>query len=124
MVGLADRFAGDWDEMDSEWESLLDLPDSDRCGLTSTDRTESGDVRNFFCDSAPIAEDASGTALRKDLADAVQQALPAGFERNDDLARQNPATFFSKDGYPHIRVSFNVTPGDATRRVTLLVGPN
>lgn len=124
MVGLADRFAGDWNEMDSEWASLLDLPDSDRCGLTSTDRTENGDVRNFFCDSAPIAEDARGTALRKDLADAVQQALPAGFNRNDDLARQNPATFFSKDGFPHIRVSFNVTPGDATRRVTLLVGPN
>lgn len=123
MVGLADRFAGDWNEMAKEWESLLDLPDSDRCGLTSTDRTEDGDIRNFFCDSPPIDEDASGTALRKTLADAVQQALP-GFDRNDDLARQNPATFFSKDGFPHIRVSFNVTPGDATRRVTLLVGPN
>lgn len=123
MVGLADRFAGDWNEMAKEWESLLALPDSDRCGLTSSDRTEGGDVRNFFCDSAPIDEDASGTALRKDLADAVQQALP-GFNRSDDLARQNPATSFSKDGFPHIRVSFNVTPGDATRRVTLLVGPN
>jgi hypothetical protein len=124
MVGLADRFAGDWDETVNEWESLLDLPDSDRCGLTSTDRTEDGDVRNFFCDSEPIAEDATGSALRKDLADAVQKALPAGFERRDDSGRQNPATFFSRDGYPRIRVSFNVTPGDATRRVTLLVGPS
>ena len=64
-----------------------------------------------------------GTALAKELADAVQHALPAVFERKDDLARENPATFFSQDGYPHIRVSFNVTPGDAPRRVTLLVGP-
>jgi hypothetical protein len=124
MVGLADRFAGDWDDQAMEWESLLDLPDSDRCGLTSTDRTEGGDVRNFFCDSAEIAEDTHGRELRTALAEAVQKALPAGFERNDDLGRQNPATFFSKEGYPHIRVSFNVTPGDATRRVTLLVGPN
>jgi hypothetical protein len=124
MVGLADRFAGDWDDAAKEWESLLDLPDSDRCGLTSTDRTEDGDVRNFFCDSEEIAEDTHGRELRTDLAEAVQKALPAGFDRKDDLGRQNPATFFSKDGFPHIRVSFNVTPGDATRRVTLLVGPN
>jgi hypothetical protein len=124
MVGLADRFAGDWDEMTKEWESLLDLPDSDRCGLTSTDRTEDGEVRNFFCDSAEIDEDANGTALRTDLANAVQRALPSGFDRRDDTGRQNPATFFSKDGFPHVRVSFNTTPGDATRRVTLLVGPN
>jgi len=124
MVGLADRFAGDWDETTLEWESLLDLPDSDRCGLTSTDRTEGGDVRNFFCDSEEIADDAIGKERRQTLADAVQNALPPGFERRDDLTRQNPATFFSKEGYPHIRVSFNVTPGDATRRVTLLIGPN
>ena len=123
MVGLADRFAGDWDDRTREWESLLDLPDTDRCGLTSTDRTEDGDIRDFFCDSAPVDQDAAGTALRQDLADAVQKALPAGFERRDDPARQNPATFFSKDGFPHIRVSYNRTPGDATRRVTLLVGP-
>jgi hypothetical protein len=123
MVGLADRFAGDWDDTVHEWESLVDLPDADRCGLTSTDRTEDGDVRNFFCDSPLIAEDAEGQALAKQLADNVQKALPAGFERRDDFTRPNPASYFSKDGFPHIRVSFNVTPGDATRRVTLLVGP-
>jgi TPR repeat protein len=123
MVGLADRFAGDWNETTREWNSLVDFPDSDRCGLTSTDRTEDGDVRNFFCDSPLIAEDAQGTALEKQLADAVQTALPPTFERRDDLTRPNPATFFSQEGYPHVRVSFNVTPGDATRRVTLLVGP-
>jgi hypothetical protein len=123
MTGLADRFTGAWNDMTREWESLVALPDSDRCGLTSSDRTERGDVRNFFCDSELIADDARGRAMEKALADAVQHALPAGFDRKDDLARQNPATFFSSDGYPHIRVSFNVTPGDAPRRVTLLVGP-
>ena len=123
MIGLADRFTGDWNDMTHEWESVLDLPDSDRCGLTSTDRTERGDVRNFFCDSELIADDARGKALELELANQVQRALPAGFDRRDDFERENPATFFSKDGYPHIRVSFNVTPGDAPRRVTLLVGP-
>jgi hypothetical protein len=123
MVGLGDRFIGDWDAMTREWESLVDLPDTDRCGLTSSDRTEGGDVRNFFCDSPLVAGDAHGRALEKELADAVQTALPAGFERKDDFGRQNPATFFTQDGYPNIRVSFNVTAGDATRRVTLLVGP-
>jgi len=123
MIGLADRFTGDWNDMTKEWESLLELPDSDRCGLTSSDKTERGDVGNFFCDSELIADDARGKARAKELADAVQHALPSVFERKDDLTRQNPATFFSQDGYPHIRVSFNVTPGDAPRRVTLLVGP-
>lgn len=123
MVGLVDRYTGEWNEMTREWDSLLDLPDSDRCGLTSSDKTERGDVRNFFCDSELIADDDRGRGLEKELADAVQHALPAAFERKDDLARENPATFFSQDGYPHIRVSFNVTPGDAPRRVTLLVGP-
>jgi len=123
MIGLADRFTGEWDDMTHEWESLIDLPDSDRCGLTSSDRTEMGDVRNFFCDSERIADATRGKALAKELADAVQRALPAAYERKDDFARENPATFFSRDGYPHIRVSFNVTPGDAPQRVTLLVGP-
>jgi hypothetical protein len=82
-----------------------------------------GDVRNFFCDSELIADDVRGKALAKELADAVQHALPTAFERKDDFGRENPATFFSRDGYPHIRVSFNVTPGDAPQRVTLLVGP-
>jgi len=123
MIGLVDRFTGTWNEMTQEWDSLIELPDSDRCGLTSSDRTEQGDVRNFFCDSELIADDVRGKTLEKELADAVQHALPEVFERKDDLARQNPATFFERDGYPHIRVSFNVTPGDAPRRVTLLVGP-
>jgi len=123
MIGLSDRFTGDWNETTREWDSLIELPDSDRCGLTSSDRTAQGDVRNFFCDSELIPDDARGKAMEKELADAVALALPAVFERMDDLARQNPATFFSREGYPHIRVSFNVTPGDAPRRVTLLVGP-
>jgi hypothetical protein len=62
--------------------------------------------------------------MAKALADAVQAALPAGYQRRErsDL-RPGPATFFAKDDYPHIRVTFNVTPGSAHHRVTLLVGP-
>jgi hypothetical protein len=40
-----------------------------------------------------------------------------------DVARPGPSTFFAREGYPHLRVSFNITPGSAQRRVTLLVGP-
>ena len=123
MVGLADRFAGGWNDMTHEWESTVELPESDRCGFTSSDRTDRGDLRNYFCDSELITDDRQGRALEKQLADAVQEALPPGFERRDDFTRENPASFFSKDGYPHIRVSFNVTPGDAPQRVTILIGP-
>lgn len=122
-IGLADRFAGEWNDDTHEWDAVLELPDSDRCGFTSSDKTDSGDVSNYFCDSDLITDDARGRALQKAIADSVQRALPDGFERKDDLARQNPATFFSKEGFPHIRVSFNVTPGDAPQRVTLLIGP-
>lgn len=124
MIGLAERFTGEWDDATHEWEATIELPDSDRCGFTSSDRTDMGNVQNFFCDSEPIDDNARGAALAKQLADDVQKALPEAFKRTDGTTpRQGPATFFSADGYPHIRVSFNLTPGDAPRRVTLLVGP-
>jgi hypothetical protein len=123
MIGLADRFTGPWNEETHEWESTVDLPDTDRCGFTSSDKTDGGDVRNYFCDSALITDDARGRALEKELADNVQRALPPGFARRDELTRENPATFFTQEGFPHIRVSFNITPGDAPQRVTLLIGP-
>jgi TPR repeat protein len=124
MTGSANRFIDGWDDARKEWDANIALPDSDRCGLTSGDRTNVGEVQNYFCDSAAIADETRGVARAKTLADQVQSALPAGYarsERND--MRPGPSTFFAKEGYPHIRVTFNVTPGSAERRVTLLVGP-
>jgi hypothetical protein len=124
MTGAANRFVDGWDDARKEWDANITLPDNDRCGLTSADRTNVGEVQNYFCDSAAIADETRGVALAKTLADQVQSALPSGYARSErsDM-RPGPSTFFAKDGYPHIRVTFNVTPGSAERRVTLLVGP-
>jgi hypothetical protein len=122
MTGAGDRFVDGWNETAREWDAAVRLPDSDRCGLTSSDRTSSGEVQNFFCDSAPVDDEGRGAAMAKALADAVQQALPDGYVRTDrDSPR--PATFFAMDEYPHLRVSYNLTPGAAYHRVTLLIGP-
>jgi hypothetical protein len=124
MTGSGERLIDGWDNARREWDAVIKLPDTDRCGLTSSDRTDGGDVQNYFCDSAPVADDARGAAMAQQLADQVQQALPAGFSRNERRTeRQGPATFFARDGYPHLRVSYNTTPGAAQHRVTLLVGP-
>ena len=124
MTDTGNRFIDGWDEARYEWDSTITLPDSERCGLTSSDRTSVGEVQNYFCDSAQMADDARGTAVAKELADAVQRALPAAYSRRErtDL-RPGPSTFFAADGLPHVRVTFNVTPGSAQNRVTLLVGP-
>jgi len=124
MTETANRFIDGWDEARHEWDSTIALPDNERCGLTSADRTNVGDVQNYFCDSAPIADEARGTAMAKQLADAVQQALPAGYSRRERTdMRPGPSTFFELEEFPHVRVTFNVTPGSAQNRVTLLVGP-
>jgi hypothetical protein len=124
MTDTAGRFIDRWDDARHEWDVNIALPNSERCGLTSSDRTSVGDVENYFCDSAPVADEVRGTALAKQLADTVAGALPAGYSRSErrDM-RPGPSTFFAMDGYPHIRVTFNVTPGSAQNRVTLLVGP-
>jgi hypothetical protein len=63
-------------------------------------------------------------SLAKKIADQVESALPAGYARSERSdVRPGPSTFFAKEGFPHVRVTFNVTPGSAERRVTLLVGP-
>jgi hypothetical protein len=124
MTGSGDRLVDGWDEAKHEWGAAVNVTDGARCGLTSSNRTRSGDVVNYFCDSEPVDDAARGAAMARQLADAVQQALPAGFARSDPSApRGGPATFFARDGYPHVRVSFNTTPGAAQNRVTLLVGP-
>lgn len=124
MTDTANRFIDGWDDAKHEWDVNVRMSDAERCGLTSSDRTSTGAVQNYFCDSAPIGDEASGVALAKQLADEVEKALPAGYSRRfrDDL-RPGPSTFFAKDGFPHLRVTFNTTPGSAQNRVTLLVGP-
>jgi hypothetical protein len=124
MTESANRFIDGWDEARREWDSTITLPDSERCGLTSADRTNAGEVQNYFCDSAQIPDEARGAAIAKRLADAVQSALPGAYSRRERTdMRPGPSTFFEMEDFPHIRVTFNVTPGSAQNRVTLLVGP-
>jgi TPR repeat protein len=124
MTESANRFIDGWDEVKHEWDSTITLPESERCGLTSADRTNAGEVQNYFCDSAQVADEARGIANAKQLADAVQSALPGGYSRRERTdMRPGPSTFFEMENFPHIRVTFNVTPGSAQNRVTLLVGP-
>jgi hypothetical protein len=124
MTESANRFIDGWDEARREWDSTISLPGNERCGLTSADRTNAGDVQNYFCDSAQMADQARGTAMAKQLADAVQSALPGGYSRRERTdMRPGPSTFFEMEDFPHVRVTFNVTPGSAQNRVTLLVGP-
>jgi hypothetical protein len=124
MTGSANRFVDSWSDTAREWNASIALPGTARCGLTSSDHTSSGDVQNYFCDSAPVDDEPRGIELAKQLADQVQKALPAGYTRTErDTPRSGPSTFFARDGYPHLRVTFNLTPGSAQHRVTLLVGP-
>ena len=124
MTGSANRFIDGWDDARHEWDANITLPESDRCGLTSADRTSVGEVQNYFCDSAVIADETRARSLAKTLADQVQGGLPSGYGRSERSdVRPGPSTFFAKEGFPHIRVTFNLTPGSAERRVTVLVGP-
>jgi hypothetical protein len=124
MTGMPERFLDGWNNATREWDAAMALPESERCGLTTSDRTEVGDVQNYFCDSVRFDDQAHGIARAQQLADEVEKALPAGYVRTErDLTRPGPSTFFAQEGYPHLRVTFNITPGSAERRVTLLVGP-
>ena len=119
----ADQFAGEWDDATHEWDAVKTLSGFDRCGFTSSNRTAEGDVQNYFCDSDTIADAAVGAATARQVADDVDQALGQGWSRsNGDGTRPN-AYFFTRDDYPRVRVTYNVTIGDAPQRVTLLVGP-
>jgi len=127
MVGAmvsksADQYVGEWDDATSEWEAVQNLPDFERCGFTSSDRTDKGDVRNFFCDSQVMEDAAEGHRAAARVVDDVVRALP-GWEQSTTTANDGPAVLFSRDGLPRLRVSYNVTAGDAPRRVTLLIGP-
>ena len=123
VTKTVDQYVGEWDDATREWESAMDLPDFERCGFTSSDRTDRGDVRNYFCDSAIISNAAEGTRAAARVEDDVVRALP-GWEKSASTSTNGgPAVLFSREGFPRVRVSYNITEGDAPRRVTLLVGP-
>ena len=119
---LAEQYAGEWDDTTNEWDALKQLPDSDRCGFTSSNRTPQGEVRNYFCDSEVIADAAAGAAAARQLAEDVDRALAPGWMRSGDANDPN-IYFFTREGFPRVRVSYNVTLGAAPQRVTLLIGP-
>jgi hypothetical protein len=119
----ADQFTGDWDDETHEWDSVKTLPDFERCGFTSSNRTEEGNVQNFFCDSDVITDAAEGAAAARRMADAVAQALSAGWMRGGGTDPRPNLYFFSREGFPRVRVSYNTTLGAAAQRLTLLVGP-
>jgi len=123
IADAPERFAGEWDDAVQEWDAVQELPDSERCGFTSSDRTEDGDIRNYFCDSEVIDDTTRGVAAARKLAAQVEEALPRDWVRSDGPAqRGEPAVFFTKEGQPRLRVSYNTTPGAAPGRVTLLIG--
>jgi hypothetical protein len=117
-----DQYAGEWDDMTHEWDAVKVLPDFDRCGFTSSNRTENGNVQNYFCDTEVITDTAVGAATAKQMADAVERAVGTGWSRGVGIERAD-AYFFSRDGFPRVRITYNTTLGDAPQRVTLLVGP-
>jgi hypothetical protein len=122
-AGSPGRLVDIWNDTAREWDAALSLPGSERCGLTSSDRTNVGNVQNYFCDSAQIDDEARGVAMARQLADEVEKALPAGYTRTDrPEGKPGPSTFFARSGYPPVRVTFNLTPGSAQHRVTLLIG--
>jgi hypothetical protein len=101
MTESGNRFIDGWDEAKHEWDSTITLPQSERCGLTSADRTNAGEVQNYFCDSAQVADEARGIAMAKQLADAVQSALPGGYSRRERTdMRPGPSTFFEMENFP------------------------
>ena len=81
-------------------------------------RTNAGEVQNYFCDSAVIADELVGCRWQN-ARDQVQSALPSA--TREASAAIPPGRHVLRKGVPHIRVTFNVTPGSAERRVTLLV---
>jgi hypothetical protein len=122
IVGAMDQYAGEWDDATNEWESVKLLPDFDRCGLTSSNRTAQGDVQNYFCDTDVIDDVKVGAVTASRVADDVAAALGDGWSRGPGDGTRPNVYFFTRDGYPRVRVSYNTTLGDAPQRVTLLVG--
>lgn len=123
LSSSAGRLVDSWNPAADEWSASVTLPGSERCGFTSTDRTAAGEPLNFFCDSAPIADPTRGMAVANEVADQIARALPAGYARIDRAdPHPGPSIYFRREGYPNVRVAYNVTPGLAQHRVTVLIG--
>ena len=123
LAQLPEIFVGDWDDTTSEWESIKDLPGSFvRCGFTSSNKKSDGEVENFFCDTDTIDDPMVGNATAKDVAEQVAAALPMDWSRRFETRGAGSAYYFSSPDYPHVRVSYNTTQGDAYQRVTVLIG--
>jgi hypothetical protein len=119
----AGQYTGEWNEQTHEWDALKEMRDFERCGFTSSDRTDQGDVQNYFCDSEVVTDALEGARRAEQLANDVERALAAGWTRSPESSSQPNVYFFLREGFPRVRVSYNRTLGDAPQRVTLLVGP-
>jgi hypothetical protein len=119
----ADQFAGEWDDATHEWDAVKTLSGFDRCGFTSSNRTAEGDVQNYFCDTDVITDTTTGAATARQVADDVEEALGPGWMKSSGDDNRPNAYFFTRDRFPRVRVTYNVTIGDAPQRVTLLIGP-
>jgi hypothetical protein len=122
VMTMSDEYAAEWNDMTHEWESLRTLPRFERCGFTSSDRTDMGDIQNFFCDTEVLADAEAGSRTASVVADDVAAALPPRWSRGTETPGARDSYLFSADGFPRIRVTYNRTPGMAPQRVTLLIG--
>jgi hypothetical protein len=123
MIKLQESLRGDWDDARHWWDASTILPGPfERCGFTSSDKTERGDVQNYFCDSGETADVAAGNMMARDVADRVAGALTPDWTRSTEVDGGGIRYDFASDGYPRVRVSYNATPGDAWQRVTVLIG--
>jgi hypothetical protein len=118
-----EQYAGEWDDTTHEWDAVKVLPDFDRCGFTSSNHTEKGNVQNYFCDSETITDAAVGAATARRVADDVKRAVGSGWALSNGTDDRANVYFFTRDGFPRVRITYNTTLGDAPQRVTLLVGP-
>ena len=122
LMAMTDQYLGEWDDTTREWDTVKDLPGFERCGFTSSDRTENGDVQNYFCDTIPFDDPEAGGKTARMLADEVATALPSDWSRAAETPGARDSYLFTREGFPRVRVSYNMTPGMAPRRVTLLIG--
>jgi hypothetical protein len=122
VMTKSDEYAAEWDETTSEWVAVRTLPRFGRCGFTSSDRSETGDIQNYFCDTDLISDAEIGSRLARTVADEVAATLPPGWSPGAEFPGARDSYLFSNDGFPRIRVTYNSTPGMAPQRVTLLIG--
>jgi hypothetical protein len=122
VMTMSDEYAAEWDDTTQEWVSVRTLPRFDRCGFTSSDRTQQGEIRNFFCDSEVFADANAGSQEATTVAEEVAATLPPGWSRDVEAPGARDSHLFTSDGFPRIRVTYNRTPGMAPQRVTLLIG--